>query len=67
MTTKKCEKPTKKAREHVCPYCEQAITVASFPYCQPCGVVLRYCVRCKVAVAREAEVCPQCGGALEWK
>ena len=49
------------------PYCEQEILTAKFPYCQPCGVTLRYCVRCQIAVVREATTCPQCGGELEWK
>ena len=57
---KEKEKPT-------CPYCEQEILTAKFPYCQPCGVTLRYCVRCQIAVVREATTCPQCGGELEWK
>ena len=50
-----------------CPYCEQEILAAGFAYCQPCGVKLRHCARCETVVVREVEVCPQCGGELEWK
>ena len=50
-----------------CPYCEEEILMAGFPYCQPCSVTLCYCVRCQIVVVREATVCPQCGGELEWR
>ena len=63
---KRSEKP-KEEIKHLCPYCEEEILTAGFPFCQPCGVSLRYCVRCQIAVVREATVCPQCGGELEWK
>jgi len=61
------KEPVKKQKKCLCPYCEQEIFTAEFPYCQPCGVTLRYCAKCRIAVAREAETCPQCGGELEWK
>jgi hypothetical protein len=64
---KKREELKEKKEEHVCPYCEEEIAVSCFPYCKPCGVTLRYCVKCQKAVAREATVCPQCGCELEWK
>jgi len=51
----------------VCPYCDEEIILARLPYCQPCGVTLRYCRSCQIAVPREAKVCPQCGGKLEEK
>lgn len=54
-------------RKCVCPYCEEEITLTVLPYCQPCGVTLRYCSSCQTAVPREADVCPQCGGKLEGK
>lgn len=52
---------------HCCPYCESEIVTAELAYCQPCGIKLRYCSRCQIAVEREARVCPRCGGELEWK
>jgi len=64
---KRSEKPNEKVKKHLCPYCEKEILTAGFPFCQPCGVSLRYCVRCQIPVVREATVCPQCGGELEWK
>jgi RNA polymerase subunit RPABC4/transcription elongation factor Spt4 len=64
---KKSKEPKEKERKRVCPYCEEEILMAEFPYCRPCGIVLRYCARCHIAVVREAEVCPQCGGELEWQ
>ena len=61
------QQPEAKEKKRFCPYCEEQILTAGLPYCQPCGVTLRYCVRCQIAVEREAEVCPQCRGELEWK
>jgi RNA polymerase subunit RPABC4/transcription elongation factor Spt4 len=57
----------KRESERTCPYCEREILTAKLPFCKPCGVTLRYCVICQIAVEREAEVCPQCGGKVEWK
>ena len=64
---KRSEEPKEKDRRRICPYCEEEIVMAEFPYCKPCGVTLRYCVNCQTVVVRDAEVCPQCGGKLEWK
>jgi RNA polymerase subunit RPABC4/transcription elongation factor Spt4 len=63
------EKKEKKAVEKrcFCPYCDEEIIFSVLPYCQPCGVTLRYCSTCQIAVPRDAEVCPECGGKLEWK
>jgi RNA polymerase subunit RPABC4/transcription elongation factor Spt4 len=60
------EQPEAKEKKRSCPYCEEQILTTGFPYCQPCGVALRHCVRCQTSVERDAEVCPQCGGELEW-
>ena len=64
---KRIEEPRKKERKCFCPYCEEELVISALPYCQPCGVTLRYCINCQIAVVREATVCPQCGGELEWK
>ncbi|MBA7642942.1 hypothetical protein ES703_50651 [subsurface metagenome] len=61
------KEPKEMARRCFCPYCEEEISLAALPYCQPCSVTLRYCRHCQIAVPREAEVCPQCGGKLEGK
>jgi hypothetical protein len=50
-----------------CPYCDEEIMLADLPYCQPCQVTLLYCPSCQIAMPRESEVCPQCGGKLEGK
>lgn len=64
---KRSEEPKSKEGRRFCPYCEEEILSAAFPYCRPCNVTLRYCIKCQIAVVREATVCPQCGGKLEWK
>jgi hypothetical protein len=61
------EELKQKRKRCFCPYCEEELVISGLPYCQPCGVVLHYCTNCQIAVVREAEVCPQCGGKLEWK
>ena len=57
----------KKTGKRTCPYCEGEIQAAKLPICKPCDVTLRYCSVCDTAVERDAEVCPKCGGKLEWK
>ena len=64
---KRSEEPKEKERKCFCPYCEEELVISGLPYCQPCGVTLRYCIKCQIVVEREAEVCPQCGGEPEWK
>ena len=61
------EKPEEQEKGCFCPYCEGEVAVATGPFCQPCGMTLRYCAACQIAVDREVEVCPQCGGSVEWK
>jgi len=63
----KCDDPGEKKVKRTCPYCEGEIIDSDLPFCKPCGVTLLYCVTCQTAVDREAEVCPKCGGKLEWK
>lgn len=52
-------------RKCLCPYCEHEVAISANPFCQPCGITLRYCTKCKIVVGREATVCPECGGQLE--
>lgn len=61
------EEPIEGQVSRHCPYCDDEVDTSGPVFCRPCGVVLRYCSKCQVAVAREAEVCPECGGELEWK
>ncbi|MFA4837680.1 MAG: hypothetical protein WC749_16645 [Dehalococcoidia bacterium] len=62
----KGESVEKKERP-ACPYCEEKIVTAEFPYCKPCEVSLLYCANCRISVVREATCCPECGGELEWR
>lgn len=60
-------KKEKKAKEEkiVCPYCEEELFVAEFPYCQPCQIVFYSCVKCGITVLdKEATKCPKCGEPL---
>ncbi len=50
---------------HACPYCDEEIGEATFPYCQACEVKLLYCPNCKKPVKREANKCPSCGAGLK--
>ena len=58
------EEMKKEERGCFCPYCEEELAISAPPYCQPCSVTLRYCIKCKIAVVREATVCPQCGAEI---
>ncbi len=60
-------KSSEKEEKPVCPYCEHETEPTKPPYCQPCGVTLLYCPKCRTAVARESTACPKCGGKLEWR
>lgn len=64
---KKSNETKNKEGKCTCPYCKEEIAVSPPSFCQPCGVTLRYCVRCQIAVVREAKTCPNCGGELEWR
>ena len=44
-----------------CPYCEEEVVATAPTFCKPCGVTLRYCVKCHIAVDKAAKVCPKCG------
>ena len=53
-----------------CPYCDEEIAEAAFPYCDACKVEVFYCPKCRQSLPRENKVCPHCGadiraGAIE--
>ena len=62
---KRSEETKEKGEKRFCPYCDGEILLDPFPYCQPCQVELRYCLKCNIVVERKAKVCPQCGQPLE--
>ena len=62
---KRSEEPKEKQGRCFCPYCEKELVISNLPYCQPCGMTLRYCTKCQIAVVREATVCPRCGGEIQ--
>ncbi|MFC2059031.1 zinc ribbon domain-containing protein [Chloroflexota bacterium] len=62
--TEKTEAENREQEGCHCPYCDEEIILASFPFCKKCSVSLRYCVTCQLPVEKEAEVCPRCGGAI---
>lgn len=44
----------------VCPFCEGAIEMSA-PWCQVCGVQVRFCVVCEAPLPKDASICPKCG------
>ncbi len=44
-----------------CPYCDEEIAEASFPYCQVCKVTVFYCPECRKPLPRDNKICPHCG------
>jgi predicted amidophosphoribosyltransferase len=56
----------KKKKEHLCcPYCDEEMMEANFPYCQACQVTVFYCPRCRQPLPRENKVCPHCGAEIK--
>ena len=48
-----------------CPYCDEEIAEASFPYCQVCKVTVFYCPECLKPLPRENKICPHCGAEIK--
>jgi hypothetical protein len=48
-----------------CPFCEEAIAEAAFPYCEACSLKVLYCPKCGLAVPRNREKCPHCGNSMK--
>lgn len=51
---------TNEKKTCVCPFCEGAVDMAA-PWCQVCGVELRFCAACEEPLPQDAVVCPNCG------
>ncbi len=53
-------------KEHrTCPFCDEQIAEASFPYCQACEVNITRCPQCQKPVPRNKKVCPSCGAKVK--
>ena len=50
-----------KDKVHTCPFCEEDIAEAAFPYCEACQVKLLRCPQCREPIPRTVEKCPHCG------
>jgi len=48
-----------------CPYCDEEIAEASFPYCGACHVEVFTCPNCRKPVARDKKTCPSCGAEIK--
>ncbi len=59
----KAPKEAGKMQAH-CPFCDEEVVKAQFPYCRSCGVTLKYCQQCGQPVARSKRVCPNCGARI---
>ena len=54
-----------KREHHFCPYCDEEIMAADFPYCRACGITIFYCPNCRKPLLRENRVCPHCGAEIK--
>ena len=50
-----------------CPYCDNEISSAGYPFCNSCGQQLQFCPHCGEATPRGAERCRYCGQPLKQK
>ena len=56
--------PVRETGRHLCPFCDEELMAANFPYCRVCGITVFYCPNCRRPVPREELVCPQCSADL---
>lgn len=61
----KSQEPRDQARKCACPYCEEELIVTGSPFCEGCGVTLRYCNECGAVLSGTVVVCPQCGTNIQ--
>ena len=47
-----------------CPFCEGAIEMSA-PWCEACGVQVRFCVVCEEPLPKDATTCSACGAECE--
>lgn len=64
---KMSEKSEVERKKCLCVYCHEEMVEEHSPFCKPCSVTLLYCKKCEVAVPRDSQACPHCGGVLDWR
>lgn len=62
MAAEKSDKLEKQVQ--ICPYCDEEIAEASFPYCGACQVTVFNCPKCRKPVSRDKKTCPHCGAEI---
>ena len=53
-----------KEKRLFCPYCDEEIRAADFPFCQACKITVFYCPKCRQPVPRDNKVCLHCGAEI---
>ena len=48
-----------------CPYCDEEIAEAAFPYCEACKLEVLSCPNCGISVPPSKEKCPSCGANIK--
>ncbi len=48
-----------------CPYCDEEMVDASFPYCQVCKATISFCPECGQPVSPDTKTCPHCGAEIK--
>ena len=59
------EEPKTEKKKRLCPYCDDEIGEASFPYCKACEVDVFYCPECRKPVSTDKKLCPECGAKIK--
>ncbi len=62
---KKEERKIEEKEERWCPYCEDEISKAKLPFCQPCQVTTFKCPSCGKPAPRNKRICPACGAKMK--
>ena len=50
-----------------CPFCDEEIRAADYPWCRACGVEIVYCQKCGGPVSVKVDACPHCGAEIRKK
>ena len=53
-----------KSEKRFCPFCDEEIAEAAFPYCEACGLNALRCPKCGLTMPRESVKCPHCGADI---